>query len=268
MENRQGQMTEEILGVSGKDKSEAEKINAKAVRLFPDGMLDNLLNMSDGESASIYTFSEIGDYYFAPRIEYKNGALEIIKSEKENLGFIVNLGGTLPQTIDENTPEFIAITKYVPPSDVKEAKSEFTADNLTFKSKATATVGNTYLIRVIRYNEGEGIFALKVYRKDTDGSIILLIKNLKLLSSSKRNTISVEKDGQSGQNSVENLDYAAAQTIENALEQQAGFVQVTVEATNKYVILRGTVPKGKMAEAVMLAQENGKRPIKNELTEQ
>jgi osmotically-inducible protein OsmY len=43
---------------------------------------------------------------------------------------------------------------------------------------------------------------------------------------------------------------------------------VSVEATTKEVTLRGNIPKGKMAEAVRIATEIGKRRINNQLTEQ
>ncbi|HSK72651.1 MAG TPA: BON domain-containing protein [Pyrinomonadaceae bacterium] len=61
-------------------------------------------------------------------------------------------------------------------------------------------------------------------------------------------------------------DAATKATVEAALKK-AGFNDVTVEATTTNIILRGTVAKDKMAEAVRIAQEEGKKPVKNELTE-
>ena len=49
--------------------------------------------------------------------------------------------------------------------------------------------------------------------------------------------------------------------------KKKGYTDVTVEATTAGITLRGSVPKGKMAEAVQAAQEAGKKPVKNELTE-
>lgn len=60
---------------------------------------------------------------------------------------------------------------------------------------------------------------------------------------------------------------AAVQTaVEDAMKKK-GFNDVVVDATTSGVTLRGSVPKGKMAEAVQTAQEAGKKPVKNELTE-
>lgn len=55
--------------------------------------------------------------------------------------------------------------------------------------------------------------------------------------------------------------------IESALKAK-GFSDVTVDVTTTPATLRGSVPKGKMAEAVQVAQEaNGAKPVKSELTE-
>ena len=54
--------------------------------------------------------------------------------------------------------------------------------------------------------------------------------------------------------------------IESALKAK-GFNDVTVDVTTTPATLRGTVAKGKMAEAVQVAQEANGKPVKSELTE-
>ena len=55
--------------------------------------------------------------------------------------------------------------------------------------------------------------------------------------------------------------------IEAALAAK-GFKDVTVDTTTTPATLRGTVAKGKLAEAVQTAQEsNGGKPVKNEVQE-
>jgi osmotically-inducible protein OsmY len=61
-------------------------------------------------------------------------------------------------------------------------------------------------------------------------------------------------------------DTATETVVKEALTKK-NFNDVTVEATTTGITLRGSVPKGKMAEAVQAAQEAGKKPVKNELTE-
>ena len=54
--------------------------------------------------------------------------------------------------------------------------------------------------------------------------------------------------------------------IEDALKKK-GFTDVTVDTTMTPAMLRGTVAKGKMAEAVQTAQEAAGKPLKSEITE-
>ncbi|HRH40008.1 MAG TPA: BON domain-containing protein [Pyrinomonadaceae bacterium] len=54
--------------------------------------------------------------------------------------------------------------------------------------------------------------------------------------------------------------------IEDALKAK-GFKDVTVDTTTTPATIRGTVPKGKLAEAVKVAQEAAGKPVKNEVTE-
>ena len=65
---------------------------------------------------------------------------------------------------------------------------------------------------------------------------------------------------------VPTVDSVAATAVKDAL-QKAGLSGVTVSATTTEVTLRGTVPKGKLGEAVRIANETGKRKVNNELTE-
>ena len=61
-------------------------------------------------------------------------------------------------------------------------------------------------------------------------------------------------------------DSVAATAVRDAM-QKAGYKDVTVTATTTEVILRGSVPKGKLGEAVRIATETGKRKVDNQLTE-
>ncbi|HXH68710.1 MAG TPA: hypothetical protein VNI60_00035 [Pyrinomonadaceae bacterium] len=61
-------------------------------------------------------------------------------------------------------------------------------------------------------------------------------------------------------------DNAAKNAVEAALKSK-GFNNVTVEATTTEVTIRGTIPKGKMAEVNQIAQETGKRKVNNQVIE-
>jgi hypothetical protein len=71
-------------------------------------------------------------------------------------------------------------------------------------------------------------------------------------------------NGNSMANSM--ADNAAKNAVEAALKSK-GFNDVTVEATTTEVTIRGTIPKGKMAEVNQVAQEIGKRKVNNQVIE-
>lgn len=67
-------------------------------------------------------------------------------------------------------------------------------------------------------------------------------------------------------NETKATDTSGKQKIEAALKAK-GLNDVEVDMTTSPATLRGTVPRGKMAEAVQIAQEAGGKPVKNELKE-
>jgi Heavy-metal-associated domain. len=62
------------------------------------------------------------------------------------------------------------------------------------------------------------------------------------------------------------LDAATKSKVESALKAK-GFTDVTVDTTTSPATLRGTVAKGKMAEALQTAMEAAGKPFSNQLTE-
>lgn len=61
-------------------------------------------------------------------------------------------------------------------------------------------------------------------------------------------------------------DPTAKAAVEAALKKK-GLNDVTVEATMNEVTLRGTVPKGKISEAMMAATDAAKRKVNNQVSE-
>jgi hypothetical protein len=65
-----------------------------------------------------------------------------------------------------------------------------------------------------------------------------------------------------------NTDPALKTNIENALRQK-GFNNVTVDVTTTPATLRGTYPKGRLAEVIQTAQSaNEMKPLQNQMTEE
>ncbi len=267
LESRQDTIANEVLAVNLQDKAEAQRIGAEVTRLFPAGYFRNLIpKFDEGVSDySIYSFDLSTNYYYSPKIEYKNNFLELGKTDN-SFGFMTNLGGTLLETISEQNREFVALAKYKLPDNVENIQNEYSSDDITFKEKFQVISGNTYLIRAFNNIGSDGIYGLKIHRKDSDGSIVLFVKKIKDFSAfSEKQSDDVVRVGV--QNNSQIPDYATQHFVINTLMQK-GFYNVTVEATTTEVTIRGTVPKGKMADAIMIAQETAKRKINNQLTEE
>lgn len=276
---RRDKISEELLSVSQQDIAEAEKIGAEAERFFPAGLLRGLYST---------VFEDTWDYSskvlmyglahsVAPRIEYQNDNSLEFKDYGNIFGFIIDLGGTSMEKINEKNREFIALEKY---ENFKNTENEFSFDGINFRKKVPVAVGNTFLVRAINKNGGDGILAIKIHRKDSDRSIVLFIKQVKDFSREyyRKDTNSdalkkAAEDISKGLNQENSqipepvADSEAQQAVTNALYQK-GFYNLTVEATTTEITLRGTIPKGKMAEMMQIAQETAKRKVNNQVIEE
>ncbi|HRH40006.1 MAG TPA: hypothetical protein PKY82_00055 [Pyrinomonadaceae bacterium] len=265
LQDRWQQLMEEIIFVSVEDSAESKRIGAKAVRLFSNRMIDRLLDNSDSFGASIYPFTEISNYYFAPLLKYKNKSFIMQRNftVKENHGLITDIGKLPIEKINEKNEEFIALTNYQPPSKISDIKNEFSANGIIFRQNIPVKIGETYLLRVISYEQGDGIFALKVHRKDTDGSIIIFIKTIKTFAIPKILRPSINDTPAE----TVMVDEKLVAKVTKALRQK-GFKNVQIEIANQRLTISGTVPKGKLPKAVKITQEAAKVPIINHVTEQ
>jgi hypothetical protein len=186
-------------------------------------------------------------------------------------GFIYDLGETSLTEVSDDSGGVNFLINYKPPTNEPEIRveqrkaHEYKSDGILYKRRVPNIVGHTYILRSIVFDRSDILVAFKVHRKDTDGSLIILWKLLKNFETPK-----IEKSKivvNAAETTVETIDSEIANVVQNALIQEKLF-NVSVEATDKTVTLRGTVPKGKMAEAVRITQETAKRRVRNEITEQ
>lgn len=262
METRREQLEEEILAVSDTDADAAERENASAFRIFPRGVLDDKISIRGG--AAYYSFTnESHDYNETPQIELQNGDFSV-GFYGANFGFISDAGEIPLSKLTAETKSVSFLVNYRPPTVESEARGEhkkigkgFDANGTTYKQRAAAIVGHSYILRAVSFDEADALVAFKVYRKDADGSLIIFWKSIENFETPK-----LERN-----KTVETTDTKTANAVQTVLIEK-GLFNVVVEATTTEITLRGTVPKGKMAEAVMHAQEIGKRKVRNELTEQ
>lgn len=259
LQERWQKLMEEILSVSDSDVAESKRIGAKALRMIPNGIADSLT--TEVGSPSFYSLSETSEY-FSPELEYKNKSF-ILQRSGLNHAFITDIDKVLLEKINEQSREVVAINKYQSPIEAKNIKTEFVSDGIVFSTRVTVYVEHTYLIRNVMYPDGGEVFVVKVHRKDTDGSIIIFIKKLKSFEMSKPTTFPIQET--SIKPAI--VDEKLVVKVTKALRTQ-GFKNIQIEIAGQFLVLKGIVPRGKLAEAVKLAIEIANVPIKNQLTEQ
>ncbi len=270
METRKEELKAEILAVTDADLAEAEKENASAFRIFPRGLLEDKISVRGG--AAYYSFTnQSHDYNETPQIELQSGDFSVGFSGAD-FGFISDAGEIPLSKITEQDKRVSFLINYRPPTSESEARNEyrkagkgFDANGANYKKQVSAIVGYAYVLRAVSFDEADTLVAFKIYRKDTDGSLIIFWKGIKNFETPK-----LERNktvANTGETTIKTIDNETANAVQNALIQEKLF-NVSVEATDKTVTLRGTVPKGKLAEAMRITQETAKRRVRNEITEQ
>lgn len=263
-------LEKDVILLNAKDLREAQKEGFGVFRIMPREIYDGVFTIRGG--AAYYSFTnKLHNYNNIPQIQLEGNSLSVGFAGAD-YGFIADLEEIPLEEITKETKGVNFLINYQSPSSEPLARSEFRKfiknfeiDGVTFKQSVAAVVGRSYILRAITYNQADIAVAFKVHRKDTDGSLIIFWKNIKNFETPKleRNK-TVAKDSET---IIETIDSKTANAVQTVLIEK-GLFKVVVEATTTEVILRGTVPKGKMAEAVMHAHETGKRKVRNELTEQ
>lgn len=281
-----------LKSASGQDLAEAKRLNAQAVRLFPCCDLEKKVREMDeltysgfsdlwetelSGSNNWFSFSSISISDFIERtkpmnsreiggdLEYNENSLNLIRKNNGNHGFIFDAGNKSFESISGETEEIRALAEYRPPTEAKDIRKGFVSNGFAFGQSVPVTVGNTYILRVVKYGELDtsldGIFAVKVHRAEAaDGSIILFIKTIKQFETPQLKEPEREEFFR-----VFNLGLAAKLKEELSAK---GFNDIQIEVNDKLITLKGTVPQGKSAEAAEIAAGIyfGMK-VKNELTE-
>lgn len=262
----------DILLPDAKDSERAQKEGFDVFRIMPRERYDHKLTVQGG--GSYYSFTtKSHDYQKIAQIGLEQNYLKVGFAGAD-YGFIADLGETPLTEITKEAAEVNFLLNYKPPTNEPEVRIEqrktwsYEVDGLVFKDRIAAVVGHTYVLRAISFGNADVLVAFKVHRKDSDGSLIIfwkLIENFE--SPNLKTTASTE------QNSRRNLPSAIPngeelQRVQNILLQK-GFYNVTVDASTIPMTLRGTVPKGKLAEVIQaVIDANGEKPVRNEIIEQ
>ena len=254
----------DIILPDANDLKQAQKNSFNVFRIMPREIYDGVFTIRGG--AAYYSFTtKLHNYNNIPQIELTNNSLSVGFAGAD-YGFIADLEGIPLEEINKETKGVNFLINYKSPNNELLARSEFKkfiknyeTDGVNFKQSVSAIVGHSYILRAITYNQADISVAFKIHRKDTDGSLIIFWK---LLEQFEKPMLT-----RSDETSQNQSDIKLQRKILKVLRAK-GFHNVTVEVAIKPIILRGTVPKGKLAEVIFMTQKaNGGKPIKNEITE-
>ncbi len=172
----------DILLPANKDFQQAQKGGFGVFRLMPREKYDHKLTINGG-----------GAYYSFTRKSSEYGRGSDLALEQNYLsvgfagadyGFIYDLGEIPLANVSANTIEADFLFNYKPPTNETDVRNEagkaynYNVDGLIYKSRVPDVVGHTYILRSINFNDWDILVALKIYRKDADGSLIIFWKLL------------------------------------------------------------------------------------------
>ncbi len=268
----------DVLLPDAKDLKQAEKEGFEVFRLMPRERYDYKFTVQGG--GAYYSFTtKSHDYQQIAQIELAQNYLSVGFAGAD-YGFIADLGSVSLASVTEETNELSFLFNYKPPTKEVEVRSEqrktfnYETENATYRSRVLVSIGHSYALRAISFDRADVLVAFKIHRKDADGSLIIfwktlaqfenpvLIRSEQSYLTNAANFISVSADLESNSYFSGNL----AARIQEKLRKK-GFNDVRVSEVNEKVVLRGTVPKGKLPEVVQLAQEMSGCPVRVELTE-
>lgn len=169
--------------ISKADIAEARRIDASVTRLQNGNCFGYLLDEFTGVECSISLRApDDGDQYNATAIHYSKGKL--VSSDEMSRGhlLIASVGDVPIEKIGDANPAFRALSKYSPPETPESARTEFEADGFKFTRQAIVKPRTTYLFRVVGFafdSRIDDIYAIRVLRRDSDESIVVVYKKLK-----------------------------------------------------------------------------------------
>jgi hypothetical protein len=181
-----------LLAPSNEDrKAYAELIaqGAGLVRLLPREKWDGKLSTRGG-----------GAYYSFTRLTHEYGYGSDISLEQDMLsvgfagadfGFMVNLGDAPVETVTAETEAVRFMASYATPSNEPDARKAqrqfmhrpvFKDGEWTYQNRLPVSVGSTYALRSVNYEDSDVLVVFRVVRKDADGSVTLVWKILQKYS--------------------------------------------------------------------------------------
>lgn len=172
----------EILSPDSKDLIQAKQQGLEAFRLIPR---ENSYISSLNGNGAYYSFTnKTNDYQKIAQLSLQRNFFEVGFGGAD-YGFIADLEKMPLENISTETSEISFLADYKPPANEPEIRIDQDKAGLEddktfpFKDRASVNLEHTYVLRAISFNRADILVAFKIYRKDTDGSLIIFWKLLK-----------------------------------------------------------------------------------------
>jgi hypothetical protein len=192
-------LEQQFLAVSETDRTAFADLlsqpNTGLIRLLPREVFDSETYKKNKKTL---TMRGGGAYYSFVRLthEYGQGSDISLNSDYLSVGFagvdygmLMKLGDISLQDLSSDHPLVMPLGKYNPPTSETDARLEqrrFSTgsmmDGLSLKGRVPVEVNATYLLRSISYERSDVLVAMRVVRKDSDGSVIIAWKLLQKYS--------------------------------------------------------------------------------------
>ncbi len=173
-------LEKDFLLPDAKDLEKAQKENFNVVKLNPREKYDRKLLIQGG--ASYYSFTKNShNYQDIAQIGLEQNNLKVGFAGAD-YGFITDLGEIPLAEVSKEILDVSFLANYKPPFNISEIRIEqrkahnYEANGIIYKSRMPAVVGHTYVLRAITFDRADVLVALKVHRKDADGSLIIFWK--------------------------------------------------------------------------------------------
>ncbi|HKG14317.1 MAG TPA: hypothetical protein VKB12_13400 [Pyrinomonadaceae bacterium] len=154
------------------------------VRLLPREKWDGKLSTRGG--GAYYSFTrQRHEYDYGTNVGFEQGMLSA-RLAGASFGFMTNLGDVSLETVTTDAEAVQFMASYKTPAfepDARKSQAQFSgagfeAGGVAYKDTVPASVGSTYALRSVEYNNSDVLVVFRVLRKDSDGSVVLLWKML------------------------------------------------------------------------------------------
>jgi hypothetical protein len=154
------------------------------IRLMPREKFDSYANQQSGLTlrggGSYYSFTRhLNDYGFATDLGLEQGYLKV-GFYGASYGMLVKLDDVRLEDVSLELPAVSFLARYTAVGNEPDARVEqrrvgtgTVVDGVAYKDRLKASVGATYVLRSINFDEADVLVAFKVVRQDEDGSLII-----------------------------------------------------------------------------------------------